>query len=70
MCENRADSIRRQERLVRQIMKEEDPMKFDELGEEIWSGYRRTRAYCCDAFITNNQSRIGVDGHELYRPQE
>ena len=36
MCENRADSIRRLERLVRQIMKEEDPMKVDELGEEIW----------------------------------
>jgi len=36
MCENRSDSTARLERLVRQIMKEEDPLKFDELGEEIW----------------------------------
>ena len=35
MCENRADSIRLLERLARQIMKEEDPLKFDELGEKI-----------------------------------
>jgi hypothetical protein len=36
MCENRSDSTTRLERLVRQVMKEEDPLKFDELGEEIW----------------------------------
>ena len=36
MCENYSDSTTRLERLVRQIMKEEDPLKFDKLGEEIW----------------------------------
>jgi hypothetical protein len=36
MCENYSDSTTRLKRLVRQIMKEEDPLKFDKLGEEIW----------------------------------
>ena len=36
MSETRPDSITLLERLVRRIMKEEDPVKFDELGEEIW----------------------------------
>lgn len=36
MCENCSGSTTRLERLVRQIMKEEDSLKFDELGEEIW----------------------------------
>ena len=36
MYENCSESATRLERLVRQIMKEEDSLKFDELGEEIW----------------------------------
>ena len=36
MSEARLDSITLLERLVRQIMKQEDPLKFDELGEKIW----------------------------------
>ena len=36
MSEMRPDSITQLRRLVRQIMKEEDPLKFDELGEKIW----------------------------------
>ena len=36
MSEPRPDSITLLERLVRQIMKEEDPVQFDELGAKIW----------------------------------
>lgn len=36
MSETRPDSITLLERLVRQIMKEEDPLKFDELGAKIY----------------------------------
>ena len=36
MSDNLADSAARLERLVARIMKETDPVKYDELGAEIW----------------------------------
>ena len=36
MSETGPDSISQLERLVRQIMKEDDPLQFDELGAKIW----------------------------------
>jgi len=36
MSDNLADSTARLERLVAQIMKETDPVKYDEIGCEIW----------------------------------
>ena len=36
MSDNLADSTARLERLVEQIMKETDPVKYDEIGTEIW----------------------------------
>ena len=36
MPENLADSTIRLQRLVRQIVKETDPVKYSELGSEIW----------------------------------
>jgi hypothetical protein len=36
MSDNLADSTARLERLVAQIMKETDPVKYDEIGSEIW----------------------------------
>jgi hypothetical protein len=36
MPENLSESTARLERLVKQIVKEDDYRKFDELGEEIW----------------------------------
>ncbi len=36
MSDNLADSTARLEQLVAQIMKETDPVKYDEIGSEIW----------------------------------
>jgi hypothetical protein len=36
MSDNLADSTARVEQLVTRIMKETDPVKYDELGTEIW----------------------------------
>jgi hypothetical protein len=36
MSDNLVDSTARLERLVARIMKETDPVKYDELGTEIW----------------------------------
>jgi hypothetical protein len=36
MPDNLADSNARLERLVARIMKETDPVKYDEIGCEIW----------------------------------
>ena len=36
MLDKYAKSTARLEQLVRQIMRETDPARFDELGEEIW----------------------------------
>ncbi len=36
MSDNLADSTARLERLVAQIMKETDSVKYDEIGSEIW----------------------------------
>jgi hypothetical protein len=36
MSDNLADSTARLERLVAQIMKETDPVKYDGIGSEIW----------------------------------
>ena len=36
MSDNLADSTARLERLVAQIMKETDSLKYDEIGSEIW----------------------------------
>ena len=36
MSDDLADSTARLERLVAQIMKETDPVKYDEIGSEIW----------------------------------
>jgi hypothetical protein len=36
MSDNLADSTARLEQLVARIMKETDPVKYDEIGSEIW----------------------------------
>ena len=36
MSDNLANSTARLERLVERIMKETDPVKYDEIGTEIW----------------------------------
>jgi hypothetical protein len=36
MCDNLADSTKRLEQLLVQIMKETDPVMYNELGAEIW----------------------------------
>ena len=36
MSDNLADSTARLERLVERIMKETDPVKYDDIGTEIW----------------------------------
>jgi len=36
MSDNLADSTARLEQLVKRIMKETDPVKYDQLGAEIW----------------------------------
>ena len=36
MSDNLADSTARLEQLVERIMKETDPVKYDEIGSEIW----------------------------------
>jgi methyl coenzyme M reductase subunit C-like uncharacterized protein (methanogenesis marker protein 7) len=49
MLENLSGSTARLERLVRQIMKEEDYRKFDELGEEIWRVLDEREHAMCDS---------------------
>ena len=39
MSDNLADSTAQLERLVAQIMKETDPVKYDEIGSEIWRAF-------------------------------
>jgi len=49
MPENLSESTARLERLVKQIMKEEDYRKFDELGEEIWRVLDEREQAKCDS---------------------
>jgi hypothetical protein len=57
MSETRLDSITVLERLVRQIMKEEDPLKFDELGAKIWQVIEERERVC--ATLPKLESQIG-----------
>jgi hypothetical protein len=57
MSETRLDSITVLERLVRQIMKEEDPLKFDELGAKIWQVIEERECVC--ATLPKLESQIG-----------
>jgi len=43
-----ADSNARLGQLVRRIMKETDPAKYDELGEEIWRALSERERLVCE----------------------
>ena len=58
MQENLSGTTARLERLVRQIMKEEDHRKFDELGEEIWRVLDERERSLCDSRSVAKSARL------------
>lgn len=59
MSERRPDSIKLLEILVRQIMKEEDPLKFDELGAKIWQVIDERERGRATPWLPTFESHIG-----------
>jgi hypothetical protein len=59
MSETRPDSITLLQKLVRQIMKEEDPRKFDELGAKIWQVLDEREGVSATPLSPAFESRIG-----------
>jgi hypothetical protein len=54
MPANPADAIATLEKLVRRIIQESDPLKYDTLGSEIWAGLdklERLRTHLSDQSV-------------------